>query len=190
MKRAFIIYGWGGSPKEPLHRWLKLKLEERGFEVTVPQMPNSEIPVIKNWVLKLNETVKEPDKETILIGHSIGCQAILRYLEKLHSDAKVGKVILIAPWFTLTNLKTKEEWEIAKPWLETKIKETDVLKHTQEIVAIFSDNDPYVSLDNAELFKKRFGAKIILEKNKGHFTEDDGVKEIFSVSEIIDSVGA
>ncbi len=190
MKKAFIVHGWGGSPEEPLHQWLKLELGKRGFEVTIPQMPNSQAPVIGDWALKLNETIKESGRETLLIGHSIGCQAILRHLEKLNPGVKVGKVILIAPWFTLTNLETKEEWEIARPWLETEIRETDVLKHTLEIVAIFSDNDPYVSLDNAELFKKRFGAKIILEKNKGHFTEDDGVREITSVLEIMDLAGA
>lgn len=28
-----------------------------------------------------------------------------------------------------------------------------------------------------KFFKKKLGAKIIIEKNKGHFTEDDGVKK-------------
>jgi len=31
VKRIFIIHGWGGSPDEPLLRWLKSELEKNGF---------------------------------------------------------------------------------------------------------------------------------------------------------------
>jgi len=67
-KRVFIIHGWGGSPEEPLLRWLKSELEKNGFEVAVPKMPNSEKPEIETWVFKLKEIVEEPDKDTYYWG--------------------------------------------------------------------------------------------------------------------------
>jgi len=179
-KRVFIIHSWGGSPNDPLLRWLKLELEKNGFEVTVPKMPNSEKPKIETWLLKLNEIIKEPDKDTILVGHSIGCQTILRYLEKLHPTLRVGGVVFIAPWLTLSSLESDEEWQIADPWLNTPIRETDVIKHIPKITAIFSDNDPYVPIENIEMFKKKFGAEVIVEHEKGHFTVDDGVEKLES----------
>ncbi len=42
-----------------------------------------------------------------------------------------------------------------------------------KIVAIFSDNDPYVPLSNINLFREKIGAKIIKEKNKGHYIENE-----------------
>jgi len=70
--------------------------------------------------------------------------------------------------------------------LETSIKETSVIKHTPKIVAIFSDNDPFVKNENRVIFLKKFGAKIILEKNKGHFLKSDGIKKLPSfLKEII-----
>ncbi|MCX6813804.1 MAG: DUF1749 domain-containing protein [Candidatus Azambacteria bacterium] len=179
-KRVFIIHGWGGSPDEPLHKWLKAELEKKGFEVVVPEMPDSEKPVIKAWVSKLEEIVGAPDENTILVGHSIGCQAILRYLEKLNPASKVGGVVLIAPGLILLNLEDEEEWRIAGPWLNTPIREADVIKHTPKITAIFSDNDPYVPSENIELFKKRFNAEIIIEHEKGHFNAEDGVEKLES----------
>lgn len=184
-KRVLIIHRWGGSPKEPMLRWLKSKVEENGLEAVLPEMPDTENPVIEDWVKKLEEVVGSPDKDTILVGHSIGCQTILRYLEKLHPAKRVGGVVFIAPWFTLSNLESDEEWEIIKPWLNTPIKDTDVIKHIPKMVAIFSDNDPFVPAENMELFRRRFNAKIISESQKGHFTEEDGVKSLPSALEAI-----
>ena len=179
-KRVFIIHGWGGSPDEPLYKWLKLKLEKSGFKVVVPEMPNPEKPEIEAWISRLEEILGTPDESTILVGHSIGCQAILRYLEKLNPTSKIGGIVFIAPWLTLSNLESDEDWRTADPWLNTPIRETDVIKHTPKITAIFSDNDSYVPSENIELFKRRFNAEIVVEHGKGHFTTDDGVEKLES----------
>jgi uncharacterized protein len=174
-KRVLVVHGWGGSPNEPMLQWLKTKVEEGGMEVVLPKMPNTENPVIEDWIRKLEEVVGDPDRNTILVGHSVGCQAILRYIEKLHPIKRVGGVVFIAPWFTLTNLESDEEWEIIKPWLETSIKDANIIKHIPKMTAIFSDNDPFVPTENKEFFERRFGSEIITEHQKGHFTEEDGV---------------
>ena len=182
VKRVVIIHGWGGSPKEPMLQWLKAKIEERGLKAISPVMPDTDNPIIEDWVKKIEEVVGDPDKDTVLVGHSIGCQTILRYLEKLHPTKRIGSIFLIAPWFILSNLENDKERKIAKPWIDIPIKDTDVVKHTSRIVAIFSDNDPLVPKNNIELFKKRLGATIILEHKKGHF---DGVKNLPSVLKAI-----
>ena len=40
-------------------------------------------PRIQKWVSKLAQTVGDADKQTYFVGHSMGCQTIVRYLEKL-----------------------------------------------------------------------------------------------------------
>ncbi len=189
MKKVYLIHGWSGSPNEPMHQWLISELEKAGFDVEAPEMPNPDEPIIADWVNKLNEVVgPSPDRDVIFIGHSIGCQTILRYLEQLKSFGPVGGVILIAPWFYLSDLETEEEKRIGKPWLESQIEPTKVWKQVPKgkLVAIFSDDDPVVPMDiNKEKFENGFGAKIIIEKNKGHFTAEDGVSELPSVIEEI-----
>ncbi len=49
---------------------------------------------------------------------------------------------------------------------------------TQNIIAIFSDNDPDASMDDLKLFKQKLNAKIIVERNKWHFSDDASVKEL------------
>jgi len=181
MKTIYIIHGWDGNPKEPMHQWLKKSLEEKGYSVVIPEMPNPEIPEIDAWIGKINE-IAQPNENTIFVGHSIGCQAVLRYLEQLPDEIKITGVVLIAPWMKLDEQTIKEEGEevaeVAKPWEETPIDFQKVRKHSDKFIAIFSDNDPYVPLNQKDLFEKELGAETIIENNKGHFSPDDGIEEV------------
>lgn len=177
-QRIFIVHQWSSSPEGDWYPWAKEELENKGFEVVVPEMPDTDEPKIEKWVPALAEAVGEPKETDVLIGHSIGCQTVLRYLEGLAEGQKVDKVITVAGWFKLSNLE-EESVEIAKPWLETPINFAKVKSHANSFTAIFSDNDPYVSLEeNSEIFKEKLGAEILVESSKGHFTEDDGVTEL------------
>ncbi|MDO8523005.1 MAG: alpha/beta hydrolase [bacterium] len=178
-KRVFIIHGWGGSPQNNWFPWLKNELEKKGFLVIVPSMPHPENPTIEGWVGHLSTVVGEPDENTYFIGHSIGCQTILRYVEQLQKP--IGGVVCVAGFFRLLHLETKEEKEIAKPWLEVPMNYEKIKLNANKIIAIFSDDDQDVDLGDKELFEKRLDAKTIVEHKKGHFSDDAGVKELPSV---------
>ena len=188
MRRVIIVHGWDGFPENHWFPWLKKKLEEKNFQVIVPQMPDPENPKIETWVAHLKKIVGKPDQNTFFVGHSIGCQTIMRYLETLEDKSKVGGIIFVAGFFNLPFLETNAEKKIAKPWLETPVKTDKIKKLTKHIVAIFSDDDSDVSLDDAKLFKDRLGAKIIVEKNKGHFTSSRGVNELPSALNAIEEM--
>ncbi|TSC75176.1 MAG: hypothetical protein G01um101444_22 [Parcubacteria group bacterium Gr01-1014_44] len=181
MKKIYIIHGWDGSPDEPMLQWLKVNLEKAGCQVTVPAMPEPDVPKIEAWLGKLKEII-EPDGDAILVGHSMGGQAVLRYLEILPEGLKIVGVVLIAPWLELDDETIKEEGEevveIARPWVETSIDFEKVRSHIGQAVAIFSDDDPFVPLSNRDLFTKELNAKTFVEHNKGHFSPDDGITEL------------
>lgn len=180
VKRAFLIHGWGGSPRGDWIPWLKNKLEESRFTVFVPAMPDTNRPKIEAWVSCLAKTIGTPDKNCYFIGHSIGCQTILRYLESLPKEVEVGGIVFIAGWFHLNPIafEEKDDKKIASPWLKTPIKWENILTHTKNSVAILSDNDLFVPIEDAKIFKEKLGAKIIIEHNKGHFRTDDGITEL------------
>ena len=175
MKRIFIIHGWGGNPKEAWLSWLMKGLSSKGVVACAPTMPNTENPKIDAWIPFLKKIVGKPDKDTYFVGHSIGCQTIMRYLETI--NVKIGGVIFVAGWFSLKNLEP-EEIKLVEPWMKTDINLNKVKKNSNKIIAIFSDNDPYVPLKDANIFREKLGAKIIIEKNKGHFTEEDNIKKM------------
>ena len=176
-KRAYILHGWGGNPKEGWFPWLAEELRKKGFDVTVLSMPNSEGPRIEEWVGHLREVAPYPDMQTYFIGHSIGCQTILRYLEALPDRVRIGGAIFVAGWTTL-NLGSNEEKIIARPWIEKAIDFDKAKKHSPHFLALFSDNDSVVPRENEQVFKKRLGAEVLREKKRGHFSGSDGVMQI------------
>ena len=184
-KRAVIIHGWEGHPGEAWFPWLKQELEKKGFSVEVPAMPDTDHPKIEAWVPALAKVVGTPDKETFLIGHSIGCQTILRYLETI--DAQIGGAVLVAGFFTLNEeMREKSgDKEVDTPWLETPIDYEKVKKATENIVAIFSDTDPWVPLENVKMHEERVGAKTIVLKGKGHMGGSD---KCFELPEALNAV--
>ncbi|MES2215737.1 MAG: alpha/beta hydrolase [Patescibacteria group bacterium] len=178
MKRLFVVHGWSGSSQEPMIHWLGEKGKELGYETTVLEMPNASVPTIGAWTAYLDELVMYVDENTDFIGHSIGCQAILRYLAS-QKGSRVGKVVLIAPWTELTPRETVEETDIARPWIENPIDFASIRSMGGNFAAIFSDNDADVPLEpNKSWVEKNLNAKTIVETGKGHFTEEDGVREL------------
>ena len=183
MTKIYLIHGWGGTPNsEGWFGWIRIECKKRKIELEIPEMPNTNYPKIGEWVKKLNQIIK-PDKNTYLIGHSIGCQAIIRYLERLQGNTKFKGLIFIAGWFNLleTAYENEKEKDIAKPWLTESIDLDKVKRHSEKILAIFSDDDPCVPLSDSKIFKEKLNAEIIIKHNQGHFNETKELNEIFDV---------
>lgn len=177
MKKVYLIHGWGGNSKGDWFVWLGKELEKKGIKVEAPEMPNTWNPTIKEWVGKLNKIVKA-DKDTILVGHSIGCQAVMRYLMQLKKE-KIRGAILVAGWIDLTEGTWDEQYtkEIANQWLNTPLDFDKIRERAEKIIVINSDNDPFVEVTDADIFEKKLGAEKIILHNKGHISGEDGVTE-------------
>ncbi len=179
MKKVFIVHGWGGYPKEGWFPWLRNNLEKKEYLVFVLKMPNSEHPKINIWVNHLSKQVGKLDKNIFFVGHSIGCQTILRYLEK--ENKKIGGAVFVAPWMQLDKNTIAEEGKeaikIAKPWVNKPIDFVKI-KKLGKYYSVFSDNDKYVTLNNIKLFEKKLHSNIIVLHKKGHFSGSDKIKKI------------
>ncbi len=68
----------------------------RGFNVEVPPMPAPDAPRLDAWLPALNRTVGEPDEQTLLMGQSIGCATVLRYLEHIGDNRRAGGAVMVA----------------------------------------------------------------------------------------------
>lgn len=177
-RRVFVIHGWGAGPDRGWFPWLRHALEGYDVDVIIPAMPDTNHPTIAAWVGALQGAIGEPRSTDIFVGHSIGCQTILRYLAQERAAQSAG-LICVAGWFTLRNLENKEEELIAAPWLSEAIDFDAVRQRTGPITAIFSDTDPYVALtENRDIFERALGAQSIIEHNMGHFSEDNNVYEL------------
>lgn len=182
--RVFLIHGWGGSPQSDWFPWAILEFTKLDYKVIAPYMPDTNIPVINKWVDHLSAQVGDLHESDIFIGHSIGCQTILRYLEQ--SSGVVAKVILVAPWFTLTNLENDEAWKVADPWLKTTMDFSKIINKAGKFITIFSDNDPWVPyLENKGMFEEKLNPEVVVLHNKGHITAEEGSTQLFELIDLV-----
>lgn len=184
----FLIHGWTGSPTDDFFPWAKENLQKAGYEVFVPEMPDSAHPKILPWVEKIKETVGKPRTDDVFIGHSLGCMGVMQYLQTLPESTKVGKVILIAGFEKLKDaaFEALEDWDTFKPWKKAFINYGKIKGMAGSWTALFSDDDPYVSYeDNYKIFESKLGAKIILEHGMGHFAQESGIRSLPILLELV-----
>lgn len=174
MTRVIIVHGFKGKPDTNWKPWLKSQLEGIGVDVAVPEMPNTDSPIADEWVSKLSNTIGAPNGDTFLVGHSLGCMTILRYLEELHEGEKIGGCVFVAGFTDKFEKYSgghdsffdhKLDWEIIK-------------LHCDKFVAIQSSDDSSVEIEQLDLFGKNLNAKTIRADGMGHFGSADGVFEV------------
>lgn len=171
MKNALILHGTGNDSSGNWFPWLKKKLEERGWEVWVPDLPQAEEPNIKRYNKHiLSNRDWKFNKDSVLIGHSSGAVAILGLLQELPEDKKVDTCILVGSfkdplgWDSLEGL-------FIEPFDFNKIK-----NQARRFVFVHSDTDPYCPLEHAEYLSKQLGGELIVKKGQGHFNLEQGEK--------------
>ncbi len=153
-------------------------------------MPDTANPNMHAWIATLSKVAGIIDSKTFFVGHSIGCQTILRYLAHVPNQGVAGGVLLVAPWTKLKpeSYEKPEDYAIARPWLEMPIPWDMAKAHAKKFVCLFSDNDYFVFVDDSKNFKEKLGAEIIVEQNKGHYTTADGCERVPSILELVKKI--
>lgn len=170
-KKVIIVHKWGGTPKTDWYVWLKERLESENYQVRIPLMPNTTNPEIGPWVASLQNEVQQ-FKPNWLIGHSIGCQTILRWLEA--TKLPVFGVLFVAGWFTLNDLGDKESNNTAQSWTSMPINFQLAKAKIAKSVAVLSDDDPYVPLEeNKNMFESKVDSEVVVVKRLGHIEQSE-----------------
>ena len=184
MNKIYIVHCWDGTKDDGWYPWLDKELSDDNNIVYRFNMPNTQTPEIDKWVSFLDSKVDSLDGNTYFVGHSIGCQTIMRYLET-KNVCKIGGILFVAPWLDLLDyaIEDEESYVVAKPWLTTPIDFSKVKAFTNNIHCIFSDDDYFVSLKQEDDFKRLLDASTVVVSGKGHISGEDGAFELKEILE-------
>lgn len=183
MKKVIIIHCWEGYPKYCWYPYVKHELEIRGYKVQVPYFPDT-LPLLSKWIEKISKAVGTPDEQTILIGHSLGSVAVLKYLQSLSQGQKIAAAILVSGFINPLGIRPLYNF-FREPWDFKRIK-----SRASEFVLIASDNDPYIRPFHAGVMRANLNARVIW-KTGGHFTEYRKIqfKEFPEVVHAVEEIG-
>jgi uncharacterized protein len=169
-RNLFIVPRWAGRPDTDFYSWLEGQVREarQGISsVRTLDMPNPAQPTIEAWVGALARAAgPTPEPSTVLMGHSVGCQTVIRYLATLPPGHVIDGVLLVAAWWDVD-----KPWESIVPWIETPVDLARVRAAARRFVVLLSDNDPFTAghARNRQLWEERLGAEVVLTPGARHF---------------------
>lgn len=180
-KKVIIVHGYTASPEKNWFPWLKAKLEQQGVEVQVPAMPDSLSPDPQRWQQHLLDAQIELDKNTIVIGHSLGCATLLRYLAS--QQQQIGGYLLISGFTeeqeTLPELKAHTDFIFDYANLKSL---------SDNRVSIISSNDAIVSPQSSRTLANLLETEVITVENAGHFLDREGFSEFPLILKVLNAL--
>jgi predicted alpha/beta hydrolase family esterase len=163
MSRVIFIHGNGSADgSEEWFPYCKHQLEKLGVEVLTPDFPDRPLCHMNIWLPYLEKDL-QADANTVLVGHSTGTVAAMRYAE----THKIGGSVLVAAYYTdLGYDDEKEAGYFDKPW------QWDAIQANQPwIVQFASTDDPYIPIAEARFVRDKLAAEYHEFDGQGHFGE-------------------
>ncbi len=163
-----MIHGYEGNSENHWFPYIQTEMEKHGVDVFTPEMPKEH--TVEAWLETLKEISEKVNEHTILIGHSLGCPAILHLLAMLSKP--VFSTVLVAGFAQSFDDDSKEVQECFAfvkdlPW--------KVIRKNSGVIQIFnSTNDPEIPTDVAIHLSTMLQTSVTFIENAGHFCADDG----------------
>ena len=164
---VFIIHGAEGHPKENWFPWLKKELELLDCKLFVPQFPTPKNQTLSKWLKVFDKYKNYINKNSIVVGHSLGVIFLLNILE----------VYSVRAAFFVAGFCSDPENELSSSMntFTNKTFNWSKIKNNCKNFFIYqSDNDPYVPVSKGKELAKNLDSKLIIIKNAGHFNEESG----------------
>lgn len=161
-KRVLILHGLNGSDFPHWQAHLASDLIKDNYIVSFPFFPNRDFPKLEEWKEVLKKEL-EHFKPDIIICHSLANILWFHICDEL--DISLDKLMLVAPVRRDCDIKEISEFF---PYPIPKD-----LKAKEAIMAT-SDNDPYITLDEAVDLQQKLNVGMKIMENAGHINADSG----------------
>ncbi len=162
MKVIFIPGNGGGSPQDIWFPYLKKELETLGLEVIASEFPDNILARESFWIPFLKNELKA-DGQTILVGHSSGAIAAMRFAE---TNQLLGSALIGAYHTDLGLSSEKESGYFERPWHWESI-----VRNQKWIMQFASVNDPFIPIEEARYVQEKLDSEYHELIDQDHFGE-------------------
>jgi len=169
-KQVYIVHGYMASPGDHWFGWLKSQLEARGARVTILAMPDSSSPDPAAWQLHLEQNVGSRDGNTYFVAHSLGCIALLHYLQSLPADTHIGGLLLVAGFSASLPTIPQLDTFTRSPALDAD----RIIGLSNQRAVIASRNDDAVPYALTVDLSRQLQAQLSTVEEGGHFLGREG----------------
>lgn len=185
MKKVFMVHGLNGEPNGGWRPWLMGELAKKDIYACALPMPTPNKPEEKEWINTIKEAVRVPSEEIFLVGHSLGVPAVLRYIESLNENEKIGGAVLVSgPAFEIS----RPGYEEVNTFLHTPFNFEHIKNICKNFSVIHGDNDTAVPFSDGEYFSKNLSCDLISVPNGGHLNGSAGWRELPQLLESLEKM--
>lgn len=171
----FVIHGSFGSPFANWFPWLRRELRKRGKEVYTPDFPTGVgFQNYDNWdkLLKVYLDAGLITEDTTIFAHSIAPVFISKFL--IEHQVHVKKLVFVCGFNNYTSTDNDYDSVNRGMYLDNL---AELKQYCDEVICIYSDNDPHVSFDLEKAFADTIATKQEVIKGGGHLNSESGYRE-------------
>lgn len=147
-----------------VRKWKKTLQEKLGesFDVLLPDMPNALNAKYAEWKIWFEKIIPQLDEKVVLAGHSLGAIFLAKYLSENEFPKKILGTLLVAAPYSFT--------PAADFILQNDLNLFE--KQGGEIILYHSKDDPVVSFNDLEKYKKAMpSAQTRVFEDRKHFNQ-------------------
>jgi len=179
--KIILIHGnGGGTGSDNWQPYIQYELTKLGIETLSPNFPDPVTARSEYW-LPFIESLGT-DEDTIIVGHSSGAVAGMRYAE---THKLLGLVLVGACYTDLGYEEEKESgyYDAPRDWEAIK-------DNTQWIIQFASTDDPWISKEEPRYIAEHLNTEYHEYTDRGHFSGGGGHAPVLEFPELLAEIKA
>ena len=157
---VLLVPGLGNSgPDHWLSHW------ERALPAPRAELGDWDDPYPEGWVGNLDAAIAAAGPDVVLVAHSLGCAAVVRWAKG--GARSVRAALLVAP------ADVDSDVHVPPPARSFAPMPMDRLPFAATVAA--STNDPYADIERSEAFARAWGARLVNLGPLGHINADSAL---------------
>jgi predicted alpha/beta hydrolase family esterase len=159
-QKVMLIHGSLGCTKDSFwFPYVREELKNLGLHVIAETFPDNQIAHAAIWLPYIEKL--GADENTIIIGHSSGAIAAMRYVQ---THKLLGSILVSAYHTDLGDADEKESGYFSTPW------DWEAIRQNQKWIAQFaSTDDPFIPIEEARHIKEKLHTGYHEYSDQGHF---------------------
>ena len=166
--KLLLLHGWGGSDWPHWQAWLASEVARDYGTVSFPLIQHPHFPHLNRWRKEVMRHLEEFRPDTVVTHSLAGTLWFHLAHERLPEPFGIKKLILVAPPSLNTELDTVSSFYPCP--LPERL-------YAEEVTMVVSDNDPYITVEEAQTLAGHFDARLHILHDAGHINAESGYGE-------------
>ena len=169
MKRAVILHGTNATPERNWFPWLKQYLEDKGYQVWVPELPANDTPNRSTY----NDFLFSSDwdfSDNLIVGHSSGAVSVLNLVDDDRCP-HVNTAVMVGVWTDNAGTHLDPE-RFANLFPEGGFDIQKIKNKTSHLLFVHGSEDPTCPLQQAKDLAAATNGDLVIVPGGNHLAGD------------------